>query len=169
MKNKLIKKRNLNTHKGVCKLSYIYFILMIIEIISDDKRIQKTKHYLYCYMNKIISSHVMPTCQVKASSNFPLHSTLHSYTADVLSMVQLCSHSVASSFKISTRDQHATDVHAVLFWGFTWWGRFCLCFFRHQELTSKIQTWAHELKCIYASFKGIAQEVDNLFRYIQFS
>lgn len=37
MKKNLIKKRNLNTHKGACKLSYIYFILMNIEIISDDK------------------------------------------------------------------------------------------------------------------------------------
>lgn len=125
MKKKLIKKRNLNTHKGVCKLSYVYFILMNIEIISDEKGTQKSKLYLYCYMNKITSSHIMQTCQVKASSHFPLHSTWHSYTADSLSMEQICSRSVASSFKISPRKQYATDVHAVLFWGFTWWGRFC--------------------------------------------
>lgn len=34
MKKKLIKRRNLNTHKGVWKLSYIDVILMTIEIMN---------------------------------------------------------------------------------------------------------------------------------------
>lgn len=123
---------------------------MNIQIISDEKWTQKSKIYLYCYMTKIISSQIMQTCQVKASSHFLLHSTLHSYTAEVLSMEQICSHSVASSFKISPGKQDATDVHTVLFWGFTLWGRLCtkqnLCFLRHQTLIAKIQTWACELQ-----------------------
>lgn len=69
---------------------------------------------MYCYMTKIISSQIMQTCQVKASSNFSLHSTLHSYTAEVLSMEQICIRSVASSFKIPPRKQDAIDVHTVL-------------------------------------------------------
>lgn len=123
---------------------------MNIQIISDEKWTQKSKIYLYCYMTKIISSQIMQTCQVKASSHFPPHSTSHSYTTEGLSMEQICSRSVASSFKISHWKQDATDVHTALFWGFTLWGRFFTkqnpCFFRHQMLISKIQTWACELQ-----------------------
>lgn len=177
MKNKPIKKRKLNTHKGACKLSNIYFFLMNIEIISDDKWTQKTKPYLYCCMNKITGSHIMPTCQVKASSNFPLPSTLYSYTADILSMEQICSHSVASSFKISPIKQHATDIHAVLFWDFTWWGRFCTknphVFIGIKNSPPKFRPEPVKCNVIYASFKEVAQEADNLFRilhpYMQFS
>lgn len=137
----------------------------------------KTKPYLYCYMNKIISSHIMPTCQVKASSNFRPHRTLHSYTTDILSMEQICSWSVASRFKISTRDQHATDVHVVLFWGFMWWGRFCTkktyVFLGTKNSPPKFRPKSMNWNVVYANFKEIAQEVDNLFRklhpYIQFS
>lgn len=124
---------------------------MNIQIISHEKWTLNSKLYLYCYMTKIISSQIMQTCQVKASSHFPLHSTLHSYTAEVLSMEQICSRSVASSFKFFCRKQRATDVHTVLFWGFTLQGRFRtkhnLCFLRHQTLSFKIQTWASELQC----------------------
>lgn len=179
MKKNLIKKRNLNTHKGVCKLSYIYFILMNIETISDDKWTPKTKPYLYCYMNRIISSHIMPTGQVKASSNFPLHSTLHSYAADLLSMEQIwiCILSVASSFKTSPRKQHATDVRAVLFWGFAWWGRFCpkkpYVFLSIKNSSPKFRPEPMNCNVVYAGVQEISQEADNLFRilhpYIQFS
>lgn len=151
MKKKLIKKRNLITHKGVCKLSYIYFIFMNIEIISDDKWTQKPKPYLHCYMNKITGNHIMPTCQVKASSIFSLHSTLHSHcTADV--------------------KQHATDLHAVLFWGFTWWGRFCnknpYVFMGIKNSPPKFRPEPTNWNVVYASFKEVAQEVDNLFRIL---
>lgn len=56
-----------------------------------------------------ISSQIMLMCQVKASSHFSLHSTLHFYTSGVLSMEQICCRSLASSFK-TCRKQDTTDV-----------------------------------------------------------
>lgn len=136
MNQKLIKKRNLNTHRRVCKLSQVYLLLWIYKNIWSKGN---AKIYLYWYLTTLRSSKIMQTCQEKSSSHFPFHSTLHFCTAELFSMEQIRSNSAISTSRPLPESKMQ---HMYMQSCFEVLHRFCnkenLCILRLQALISNI-------------------------------